>query len=235
MQDWEEKMKLMNIEKNKSENNRQYTYRILKENIMNLNLKPGEGISEIELANILDVSRTPIREAISTLKAENLVKVLPQKGTFIAKIDFNFVEEAFFMRNVIEREVLKLACENFSMEALIELEKNLHFQEFQAKFEESQEELFNLDNEFHRIIYENVNKKRVWKVIQQMNSHYNRIRLLDVIEKVNLEKTLAQHRKIIDIIKNKDFDGIDEVVSTHLSNFKDKIPYFREIHPDFFI
>ncbi len=228
-------MKLLNIQKKKSENNRQYTYRVLKENIMNLNLKPGEGISEIELANILNVSRTPIREAISTLKAKNLVKVIPQKGTFIAKIDFSFVEEAFFMRNILEREVLRLACENFSLEALTKLEKNIHFQEFQAKFEENQDELFNLDNEFHKIIYEDVNKKRVWDIIQQMNSHYNRIRLLDVIEKVNLEKTLAQHQKIIDVIKNKDFDSIDEIVSTHLSNFKNKIPYFKEIHPDFFI
>jgi len=228
-------MKLLNIKKIKSENNRQYTYRVLKENIMNLNLKPGEGISEIELANILNVSRTPIREAISTLKAKNLVKVLPQKGTFISKIDFSFVEEAFFMRNILEREVLRLACEHFSLEALTKLEKNIHFQEFQAKFEENQDELFNLDNEFHKIIYEEVNKKRVWDIIQQMNSHYNRIRLLDVIEKVNLEKTLAQHQKIIDVIKNKDFDSIDEIVSTHLSNFKDKIPYFKEIHPDFFI
>lgn len=231
----EETMNLINIKKKKLENSRQYTYRVLKENIMNLNLKPGEAISEIDLANILDVSRTPIREAISTLKAENLIKVIPQKGTFIAKIDFEFVEEAFFMRNILECEILKLACTNFSDEALIELEKNLHLQEFQVKFNEGQDELFKLDNEFHKIIYKTVNKKRVWDFIQQTNNHYNRIRLLDVIEKINLEKTLAQHRKIIDIIINKDVDGIEEIVSQHLSNFKEKIPYFIEIYPDFFV
>jgi len=227
-------MFLKNNKKFKSENNRQYTYRVLKENIMNLTFKPGEAISETELATFLNVSRTPIREAFSKLKTEHLIKVFPQKGSFVAEIDLDFVEEAFFMRNVLEHEVLKLACENFSSEALVELEKNLHLQEFQAKFGEDQVELFNLDNEFHKIIYEEVNKKKVWKAIQQMNGHYNRIRLIDVIEKTNLEKTLEQHREIIDIIKNKDFDKIDDIVSAHLSNFKHKIPYFQEIHPEFF-
>lgn len=228
-------MNLINIEKRKSENNRQYTYRVLKDNILNLNLKPGEAISEIELANLLNISRTPIREAISTLKVENLVNVIPQKGTFIAKIDFSYVEEAFFMRNVIENEILKLACKDFSEKALIELEKNLYFQEFQIKFEKNQEKIFELDNEFHKIIYAEVKKERVWKAIQKMNVHYNRIRLLDVMEKVNLDKMLAQHREIIDIIKNKDCSKIQNITSTHLSNFKDKIPYFKKLYPDFFI
>jgi DNA-binding GntR family transcriptional regulator len=228
-------VKLTNIEKFKTENNKQYTYRVLKENIMNLNLKPGESISELDLANFLNVSRTPIREAISTLKSENLIKVFPQKGTFVAQIDLDFVEEAFFMRNVLEHEVLRLACHNFSSEALLELEKNLHLQEFQAKFEENQIELFKLDNKFHQIIYEEVNKKKVWKAIKQMNTHYDRVRLIDAIEKTNLEKILSQHKQIIEIIKNKDFDKIDEIVLLHLSNFKHKISYFKEIHPEFFI
>ena len=97
-------MNLVNISKHKNENNRAYTYRVLKENIMRLNLKPGESISEIELSEALDVSRTPVREAIVKLSEEKLVDVFPQRGSFVSKINLNLVEEAVFLRELCEKK-----------------------------------------------------------------------------------------------------------------------------------
>ncbi|MGL6114390.1 MAG: GntR family transcriptional regulator, partial [Cetobacterium sp.] len=91
-------MKLEGVKKFLKENTRQYTYRVLKENIMNLNLEPGEAIGEIDLSRELNVSRTPLREAIVQLIEEKLLEVFPQKGTFISKIDLTLVEEAIFLR-----------------------------------------------------------------------------------------------------------------------------------------
>lgn len=72
-------MNLLNIERNKTENNKQYIYKVLKESIMNLALAPGETISEIEISEALNVSRTPVREAIVRLSEEKLINVFPQK------------------------------------------------------------------------------------------------------------------------------------------------------------
>ena len=68
------------------ENNKEYSYRVIKENIMSLKLKPGQAISEIELAEALQISRTPIREVMGKLREEHLVEVLPQVGSYISKI-----------------------------------------------------------------------------------------------------------------------------------------------------
>ena len=74
------------LERLRGENNKDYSYRVIKEAIMSLELKPGQAISEIELAEMLNISRTPIREVMAKLKEENLVEVLPQVGTYVSKI-----------------------------------------------------------------------------------------------------------------------------------------------------
>ena len=74
-------MKIELLEKNSYETIKNYTYRVLRSNIIDLNLKPGESISENEIANNLNVSRTPVREAFSLLVSEQLLEIYPQKGT----------------------------------------------------------------------------------------------------------------------------------------------------------
>lgn len=157
-------MKLLNTEKNKTENNRQYIYRVLKDNIMNLNLKPGETVSEIELSELLNVSRTPVREAFVRLSEEKLLNVFPQKGSVVSKIDLNLVEEAVFLRKLCEKEMLEIACKDIQSKSLIKtLEKNIEYQKIIIKFKEDLHKFFELDNQFHTILFENYNKKMYGK------------------------------------------------------------------------
>ena len=80
------------------ENNRDYSYRVIKEAIMSLRLKPGQSLSEAEIAEALQISRTPIREVMAKLREEHLVEVIPQVGTYISKIKPTLIEEAIFVR-----------------------------------------------------------------------------------------------------------------------------------------
>ena len=107
-------------EKLDKETGKDYVYRVLKDNIMCLELKPGELLSESELAKKLNVSRTPIREVLIKLKAEKLIEVKPQAGTYVSLIDRNLIEEAIFIRYNLEKEALKEACESFSEDILME-------------------------------------------------------------------------------------------------------------------
>lgn len=228
-------MKLKNILKNTSENNRQYVYRILKENIMNLYLEPGESISEGEIGEHLNVSRTPIREAIVKLGEERLLNVYPQKGSYVSKIDLKLVTESLFMRKTLEKEVLTMAIEKGVSESLLKnLEKNLHFQKVLFKMEDDLHEFLYLDNEFHCIIFREYEMERVWETIKQFNTHYDRLRLLDALEKTNLEKALSQHEDIISILKEGRVEDIDTTITDHLSNFKKVISSLEEKYPTYF-
>lgn len=202
-------------EKLDKETGKDYVYRVLKDNIMSLELKPGELLSESELAKRLNVSRTPIREVLIKLKSEKLIEVKPQAGTYVSLIDWNLIEEAIFIRYNLEREALKEACQNFSEDILMEMEKCLFAQKLVAQKGDNLLEFHNLDKEFHKLLFVGINKSNVWESICNISTHYNRMRLL-AEKKLNKEFLVDQHITYLEIIKNKNSDIIDEVVSHHI-------------------
>ena len=202
-------------EKLDKETGKDYVYRVLKGNIMCLELKPGELLSEAELAKKLNVSRTPIREVLIKLKAEKLIEVKPQAGTNVSLIAWNLIEEAVFIRYNLEKEALKEACENFSEDILMEMEKCLFAQKLIAQKGDNLIEFHNLDKEFHKLLFVGINKSNVWESICNISTHYNRMRLLAEM-KSNKEFLVDQHITYLDIIKNKKSDIIEDVVSTHI-------------------
>ena len=202
-------------EKLDKETGKDYVYRVLKGNIMCLELKPGELLSEAELAKKLNVSRTPIREVLIKLKAEKLIEVKPQAGTYVSLIDWNLIEEAIFIRYNLEKEALKEACENFSEDILMEMEKCLFAQKLIAQKGDNLIEFHNLDKEFHKLLFVGINKSNVWESICNISTHYNRMRLLAEM-KSNKEFLVDQHITYLEIIKNKKSDIIEDVVSTHI-------------------
>lgn len=226
---------LKGVSKKSKENTRQYIYRVLKENIMNLNLKPGQSIGEIELSKVLNVSRTPLREAIVQLVEEKLLEVFPQKGSFVSKINLNLVDEAIFVRETCENRILKMATHDENIDDLIvKLEKNIEYQKIILNFNGDLYEFFMLDNEFHYILFDHYNKKNSWKAIKRLSTHYDRLRLLDALERTNIEATLNQHIKILELVKNKDHNEIDGLIEKHLLNYKDVIKGYEKKYPDFF-
>lgn len=207
------------------ETGKDYVYRVLKDNIMCLELKPGELLSESDLAKKLNVSRTPIREVLIKLKAEKLIEVKPQAGTYVSLIDWNLIEEAIFIRYNLEKEALREACENFSEYTLMEMEKCLFAQKLIAQKGDNLLEFHNLDKEFHKLLFVGINKTNVWESICNISTHYNRMRLLAEM-KLNKEFLVDQHITYLDIIKNKNSDIIDEIVSKHI---KDPVEQWEKI------
>ena len=202
-------------EKKHKETGKEYAYRVLKENIMSLELKPGELLSESDLSEKLNISRTPIREVIMKLKGEHLIEVKPQAGTYVSLIDKDIIDEAIFMRRLLEKEVLKEACNEFSEEILMELEKNLFAQKLVLDKDGKENEFHNLDKEFHRLIFIGCNKINIWESIMKISTHYNRMRLLSE-RKIDKALLVEQHEEMLSIIKNKDVSKINEYIDKHI-------------------
>ena len=165
-------------DKKHKETGKEYAYRVLKGNIMSLELKPGELLSESDLSEKLKISRTPIREVIMKLKNEHLIEVKPQAGTYVSLIDKEIIDEAIFMRKLLEKGVLREACNEFSEEMFMELEKNLFAQKLVLNKDGKENEFHNLDKEFHKLIFIGCHKINIWESIMKISTHYNRMRLL---------------------------------------------------------
>lgn len=229
-------MNLEDVYKKNKENTRGYIYRVLKNNIMNLNLTPGESIGEVEVSKALNVSRTPLREAIVQLAEEQLLEVFPQKGTRVSKIDLQLVEEAIFLRETCEGRILKKACIDARQdEILIKLEKNIEYQKISLAYNNNIREFFELDNEFHSILFEHYNLKNTWNIIKRLSTHYNRLRLLDALEKINTNTTLEQHMEIVKLIKERKVEKAEMLMEKHLLNYRDVIKKYQEKYPEYFL
>ena len=207
--------KIEPLKKSNTQSTSDYVYELLREKIISLELVPGSSISEKEISEKLEVSRTPVREAFIKLAQEDLLEIFPQRGTFISLIDLDHVEQARFIREHLERAAVREACSQFSEESLQALETNLMLQ--QACVEKSNyTKLFELDEEFHYTIEAGSGKELIWNVVQRMNAHLNRIRMLSLAANYNWKLILSQHEDILTAIRNRDPDTAERVMEAHL-------------------
>ncbi|MGM1045579.1 transcriptional regulator, GntR family [Paenibacillus uliginis N3/975] len=208
-------------------------YNKLKQQIVSLELPPGTTLSEKEMSLAFDVSRTPVRESFVRLAQEGLVLVLPQRGTRVSLIDPELVEEARFMREQLEKAVIRLACESFPEDKLAELEANLAQQKESIERHDGKQ-MFELDEAFHRILFEGCRKQGTWNVIQQMNAHLNRSRMLWLSADPHWGHLYEQHRVMADAIRRHDSDYAERVMQEHLSLIISNLTVLKEKHPDYF-
>lgn len=216
------------------ETGREYALRVLKENIVMLELEPGSRISENELASEIGVSRTPIREALIELSKSKIVKIYPQKGSYVSLIDWELVEEALFMRRTLEKAVVRLACQGIEEEKIQELEKNVKLQKFYIDNNEAGE-LLELDNQFHKELFAITNKIHIYRLMSVMMLHFDRLRTLRT-KAVDQRYVIEDHLKILKAIRNKRPVEGEQVMERHLTRYiidekivKEKYPQYFEI------
>jgi len=215
------------------ESAREYALRQIRENIISLKLKPGSGVSENELAMELGISRTPVREALQELQKMNLIEVYPQKGSVIAHIDFKIVEEMVFLRKVLEKAVVEELCSCITTKNLQELDKNIQLQEFYLDHRDPQE-IYQLDNEFHRSLFVICNKERIYNLMEETQGHFDRIRALSVYSVKDI-KIVADHKAIVNAIRLNDKVLAAEFIIKHLSRYKLDQSEIVEKYPEYFL
>lgn len=209
-------MKIDLLERYPQESSREYIYRIMKSNIINLNLPPGCSVSEKELGELFGVSRAPVREAFIKLSHEMLLDVIPQKGTYVSLIDIDQVDQVKFLRHCVEKEVIKLACVSFPQDGLFKLQSFLALQELCVQ-EKNYIKLFELDEAMHGTIFSGCKKADIWSVIQQMNAHYNRVRMLNLAYGYDWLRIIDQHRQIVHAIQQGDVSLGASIADIHLN------------------
>lgn len=214
------------------ESARDYAFKVLKANIISLDLKPGTLISENEISAELGISRTPLREAIIDLAKASIIETYPQKGNFVALIDSKMVEEARFLRRVLDTAVIEAACESTEDSDLKNLEDNVSLQEFYLE-KGNAEKIFELDNQFHKAIYTAAKKDIIYEMSSTMMIHFDRVRTLSV-ETVKDLKIVGDHREMLEAIKNHDKETALLLVNRHLARYQFDEENIKKKAPELF-
>ena len=232
-----EEQTLILFDRREHENHKEYAYRVVRDNIMTLNLKPGTAINEADLCSLLHISRTPVHEAVTKLKEEFLIDVFPQKGSYISQINLSNFREGYYLRLTVEPAIIKQVQGCLSNEDSKRLLENLNLQKEVAETSGNANDFLKLDNEFHKIIYEIAGKPLIWSAVRSVNSHFDRVRYMDtIINKADLNRIYQQHRWLYDILLIGIYSDseIDRFYENHLGSFWEKFYTLLEQYPDYF-
>lgn len=196
-------------------------YEALKAEILSMRLEPGYSISEIETSKRFNVSRTPVRDAFRRLESDGLIEVKPHIGTFVSLIDLETISDIMYMREKVEIGIVEdlatiiTQAQIFRLKVILVKQKELLSRESDDK--ELSLEFINLDNDFHRMIFELAGKEGVWEMLNQLQNHYLRFRVfIDLNDKKRLSKLLDAHETILECIIQKDMTKIKDLYQHHL-------------------
>lgn len=212
---------------------REWVYTELKKQILSLELEPTTKISEIQFSKKFEVSRTPVREAFLKLSEDGLLDIVPQSGTIVSRIDMNLVEEGRFVREKLEKAIVVEACRSFDEEFFPKLEANLALQEIsKTKYYTN---LFDLDEEFHQLLFAGCHKNKTFELVKQMNTQFIRLRMLRLRTKgLDWEILVKQHNDIYKWIKEKNEVKAEETMAEHLQLVDFEKEALLEQYPHYF-
>ena len=206
----------------------------LRTSILDVALAPGSAITEPDLAARFRVSRTPVREALLRLADEGLVDIRPQRGTYVARMSLERIEEALFVRDAVEGAVLRRivargqgAAVAKTLAAIVDAQQSaIARADFAAALE--------ADTQFHHALVIASGLKGVWRVVSDARDLHHRIRAIAVPEPGAATQAIRDHRAIARALRDGDAVRACKALSEHLARNLVLAQAIARKHPDYF-
>ncbi len=179
--------------------------------------KDGDSLNELRLSKELGVSRTPVREALMQLELEGLVRNVPNKGAVVIGVTEQDIHDIYEIRIRIEGLASRLCAENITEDELRALEQIVDLQEFYLMKNDT-EQIWKLDGDFHKIIYDASRSRPLRFTLSNFHNYIKKARDISVQTEGRAEKTVAEHRAILDAIREHNGDIAEQLTARHISN-----------------
>jgi DNA-binding GntR family transcriptional regulator len=188
-------------------------HQILREAIATGRLKPGARVLESELATLLDMSRTPVREAIATLEAEGLVSVDGARGRIVTKLDYQSMMELYAVREVLEATAAGLAARNASDMEIVALRDMV---ELEQQMLDDAGRLADHNRRFHEAIYYCSHNRYLLKMLEYIQTGMLLLGQVTRVGDERRETALLEHRAIVEAIEARDPAAAEAAVRDHV-------------------
>ncbi len=196
---------------------RDVVFNTLRKAILTGQLKPGERLMEVHLANRLGVSRTPIREAIRKLELEGLVIMIPRRGAEVARITEKSLKDVLEVRRALDALSVELACDRIveaDLERLREACRNFE----QVAKEADASVIAKADVALHDIIVEATGNRRLQQLVNNLSEQMYRYRFVYIQEESRHDNLVAEHREIYESIVSRDKERASASAKLHIDN-----------------
>ena len=196
---------------------RDVVFNTLRQAILRGELKPGERLMEIQLANKLGVSRPPIREAIRKLELEGLVLMIPRKGAEVAEITEKSLRDVLEVRRALEELAVELVCEKITEEQIQDLKDAA--EEFKESLESGDiTRIAEADVKFHDVIYMATDNQKLIQLLNNLREQMYRYRVEYLKRSDFHQQLIDEHEEIIETIESGQKDRAVQVVCQHVDN-----------------
>lgn len=196
---------------------RDVVFNTLRQAILRGELKPGERLMEIQLANKLGVSRTPIREAIRKLELEGLVLMIPRKGAEVADITEKSLKDVLEVRKVLEELSVQLACDKMGKEDIQNLKEAAEAFKKTLKSKDVTE-IAEADVHFHDIIYMAADNQKLLQILNNLQEQMYRYRVEYLKNEEAYPQLVAEHEAIIAKITEHEKSEATKIICRHIDN-----------------
>lgn len=189
----------------------------IREDILSGKYKEHEELKEVAIGEELGVSRTPVREAFRQLELEGLIQMIPNKGAYVTGITTQDVRDIYMIRSYMEGLCARWAAEKISKEQLAEMEENIFLSEFHAS-KGHLEQMAELDNRFHEILYEACDSKMLEHLLRDFHQYVLRVRRKTLAENTRSSQSNKEHRRIMEAIRERDGERAEKLANQHIVN-----------------
>jgi DNA-binding GntR family transcriptional regulator len=201
-------------------------YNYLRNAIIVHELAPGSPIVEQDISNRLDISRTPVREALKQLEAEGLIQSSPMRGYFVSEINIMDVNEIFDLRLAMELLALKTAINKITKEEIQETEEMLE----ELNQDCTADKFYAADRHLHDLITHNSCNRRLVHFLANINSQIERFRYIAALRPERLPHSREEHEDILKYIKAHDFEKAEAALTIHINHVKESVIHVYEKH-----
>ncbi len=202
--------------------------------IVQLQLRPGNLLSEAEVAKQLGVSRQPVREAFIKLAEIGLVEIRPQRGTFVVLISRREVENARFIREAIEVAIVRKACVEASSADIVAMRDIINRQKGLIAADDRQA-FFRLDEALHQTLARSVDCEQAWRLLENLKAQMDRVRYLSLPMATPIETLITQHEAIVEAVAAGAPDMAEEKMREHLSEILKSLPKIAASRGEMFV
>ena len=194
---------------------------IVRERILKGEYQIGEKIKESSIAQELNVSRTPIREAFKTLEEEGLLDYLPNRGCYAKGFTKRDVSDIYTVREALEEIAMTWACERITDEEIDKLEEQCELMDFYTKQRDVQK-ILTMNSSFHDIIYNSTGSRFLAQVLRSYKGYLDKTRKSVFYREEFLDSIQEEHKAIFEAVKSRDKDLAVAAIKKHLASSKER-------------
>lgn len=189
----------------------------LREDVLSERIRPGSKLTEKDICDQYEVSRTPVREALKNLESEGLIELIPNRGAFVIGFSLEDMKDLFELRKIYEIHAVKWAVARRNEDEVEELEKCFEYMKFYTN-QRDLKKIKDINDNFHKIIYEASHNRTLINILSLYHYYIKHSCFTNTVDEYNIDRIFDEHTRIYEALMNQNIEAGVTAMEEHVAN-----------------